>query len=91
MRIPINYDYAVLNFHAGFPYLFCTPDVIHSSSQDLHLVLTNIHSPRLQILPRLQNLTLQFRIRIWYIVEREDAPAELEQEVRAEGDQGPER
>jgi hypothetical protein len=55
------------------------------------LVLTNIHPLGLEILPRLHYLTLQLRIRIGDIVEREDAPAELEQKVCAKGDKCPER
>lgn len=27
----------------------------------------------------------------WYIIEREDAPAQLEEEIRTEGYEGPER
>ena len=28
---------------------------------------------------------------LWYIIEHEDAPAKLEEEIGAEGDKGPER
>jgi hypothetical protein len=54
------------------------------------LVLTNIHTPRLEIFPCFQNLSLQFRIRIRNVVESEDSPTEFEQEVCAEGNKSPE-
>jgi hypothetical protein len=57
---------------------------------NMRLVLANIHASGLQILPRLSYLPLQLLVRIRNIVEGEDAPAELEQEVCAEGDEGPE-
>jgi hypothetical protein len=54
------------------------------------LVLANVDTPRLEIFPRLQNLSLQLRIRIRNVVEGEDSPAELEQKVCAEGNESPE-
>tara|TARA_R110002003_G_scaffold290_4_gene18555 strand:+ start:2975 stop:3379 length:405 start_codon:yes stop_codon:yes gene_type:complete len=56
----------------------------------LCLVLSNIHPFSLQVDPSLLYLRLQFFIRIRYIVEREYAPAEFEEEVCAEGDEYPE-
>jgi hypothetical protein len=55
-----------------------------------HLILTNVHPPRLQILSRFQNLFLQLRICVRNIVECKHAPTELEEQVCAEGNQGPE-
>jgi hypothetical protein len=56
----------------------------------LCLVLSNIHPLSFQVDPSLLYLRLQFFIRIGYIVEREYAPAEFEEEVCAEGDEYPE-
>jgi hypothetical protein len=54
------------------------------------LVLADIHPLSLQILPRLLYLLLDFLVRLRYVVECEDAPAELKEEVCAEGNQAPE-
>jgi hypothetical protein len=56
----------------------------------LHLILPNIHTLTNQILPRLQYLRLNLLVRLGDIVEREDAPAELEEQVCAEGNESPE-
>jgi hypothetical protein len=54
------------------------------------LILANIHTLALKVLPRLHYLCLQFRVRLGNIVESEDAQAKLEEEVCAEGDESPE-
>jgi hypothetical protein len=55
------------------------------------LIFANIHALGLQVLPCLQYLSLELRVRIWHIVERKDAPAKFEEKVCAEGNEGPER
>jgi hypothetical protein len=54
------------------------------------LILTNIHALGLEIFPRLDDLSLQLLVCIWDVVEGKDSPAELEEEVCAEGNEGPE-
>lgn len=52
--------------------------------------LINIHTFGPQILPRQINLLHKLRMRLGHIIECEDAIAEFEEEVCAEGDEGPE-
>ena len=54
------------------------------------LVFTNIYALCLEVFPRLCYLLHQLRVRLGYVVEGEDSPAELEEEVCAEGDESPE-
>jgi hypothetical protein len=56
--------------------------------QVLHLINTN--PLRLQFRSRSLNLTHQFLISLWHIVESQDTVSEFEKEVCAEGDEGPE-
>jgi hypothetical protein len=53
--------------------------------------LINIHTLSPQIRPRQINLLHKLRVRLGYIVECEDAVSEFEEEVCAEGNEGPER
>lgn len=53
--------------------------------------LINIHAHLPEICPRKLNLPHQLLIRHRHIIEREHPPAQLEQQIRAEGDEGPER
>jgi hypothetical protein len=54
------------------------------------LVLANIHPLGLEVDPRLEYLLLNLLVRFRHVVEGEDAVAELEKEVSAEGDESPE-
>jgi hypothetical protein len=54
------------------------------------LILTNVHALGLKIFPGLNDLSLQLFVRIRDVVEREDSPTELEEEVCAKGNEGPE-
>jgi hypothetical protein len=46
--------------------------------------LTDIDALRAEVFPRLLYLLHEFLVRLGYVVEGEDAPAELEEEVCAE-------
>jgi hypothetical protein len=52
--------------------------------------LVHIHPLAPQVLSRHINLLHQLCVCGWYIVECEDAVAELEEEICAKGDKGPE-
>jgi hypothetical protein len=54
------------------------------------LVLTDIDTLRAEVFPCLCYLLHDLLVRLWYVVEGEYAPAELEEKVGAEGDEGPE-
>lgn len=56
-----------------------------------HHHLIDIHAFRPQILPGHINFLHEFCVRLRYVVECKDAPAELSKEVGAEGDESPER
>jgi hypothetical protein len=93
----IEYAYTHLIIHYGVFYSprIHTPKSVDCSTnavppQNHRLILTNIHTLGNQVPPGLQYLSLQLLVRIWNIVECEDSPTELEKEVCAEGDEGPE-
>lgn len=52
--------------------------------------LININAFAAELFPRHLDLPHQFLVRLGYVIECEHAPTELEEEVRAERDQGPE-
>jgi len=54
------------------------------------LIFADIHALCLKIFPRLRYLLHELLVRVGYVVEGEDSPAELEEKVCAEGDEGPE-
>jgi hypothetical protein len=54
------------------------------------LVFANIHALCLKVFPRLGYLLHELLVRVRYVVEGEDSPAELEEEVCAKGNEGPE-
>jgi len=62
----------------------------HAIVLGLFLVFAHVHPLSLEVNSSLLYLLLDFPVRFWYIVEGEDAVAELEQEVCAKGDEGPE-
>ena len=54
------------------------------------LVFANIHALCLKVFPLLRYLLHELLVRVGYVIEGEDSPAELEEKVCAEGDEGPE-
>ena len=54
-----------------------------------HLVLTDIDTLGAEVFPCLRYLLHDLPVRLGYVIEGEDAPAELEEKVGAEGDEGP--
>jgi hypothetical protein len=56
----------------------------------LFLVLAHVHPLGLEVDSSLLNLLLDLLVRFWHVVEGEDAVAEFEEEVCAEGNEGPE-
>lgn len=59
------------------------------ANKSLHLV--NIHALCSQVRPRKINFLHEFCVCLWYIIECENAVSEFEEEVGAEGYEGPER
>lgn len=55
------------------------------------IISTNINALGSELCPSLLDLCHQLRVCLRYVVEGEDAPAELEEEVCAEGNERPER
>lgn len=75
----------------ALPQIPTNAQVIQFPASLTHLVLADIDALCAEVLPCLCYLLHEFLVRLWYVVEGEDTPAELEEEVCAERDESPER
>lgn len=55
------------------------------------IIGTNVNALSPKLCSCLLDLSHQFRMRVRYVIEGEDSPAELEQKICAKRDEGPER
>lgn len=72
------------NCHEVAARAVCIFAILHVSKRSINI---NTFAPQLLLCNF--NLSHQFFVRLWHIVECEHAPAKLEQEIRAEGHQSP--
>ena len=70
--------------------MFPPSRVLEPTSCSCYVPLVDVDALFPEIGPRLVNFAHQFVVCIGHVVEGEDAPAQLEEEVRAKGYNGPE-